>query len=121
MSTQVFKKILQIYELFVQDPTVFKKFPMLASPRLYLDIFFQIYGVQWIWQLPAALAQWVGYLTNDPMFAGSNPVTASTGIKLWKDRRTIAFLQVCNYARNFLCNWPKSGTMASIDKVFEQR
>jgi hypothetical protein len=24
-------------------PTIFKKFPMLASPRLYLDIFSQIY------------------------------------------------------------------------------
>ncbi len=43
MSTQL-KKFLQIYEFFTLDPTVFKQFPMLASPRLYLDIFFQIYG-----------------------------------------------------------------------------
>ena len=39
------KKFLQIYELFVKVPTVSKKFPTLASPRLYLDIFFQIYVV----------------------------------------------------------------------------
>jgi hypothetical protein len=38
------KKCLQIYELFSEDPTVSKEFPMLASPRLYLVIFFQIYG-----------------------------------------------------------------------------
>ena len=38
------KKILQIYELFAKDPSVSKKFLTLASPRLYLDIFFQIYG-----------------------------------------------------------------------------
>ncbi len=38
-----FKKFLQIYELFAQDPSVSKKFPTLASPRLYLDIFFHIY------------------------------------------------------------------------------
>jgi len=37
------KKFLQIYELFAKDPTVSKEFPMLTSPRLYLDIFFQIY------------------------------------------------------------------------------
>ncbi len=43
MSTHSFKKFLQIYELFAQDPTVSKKLPMLASTRLYLDIFFQIY------------------------------------------------------------------------------
>ncbi len=43
MSSQL-KKFLQIYELFAQDPTVSKEFPMLASPRLYLDIFFQNYA-----------------------------------------------------------------------------
>ncbi len=32
------KKFLQIYELFAQDPTVSKEFPMLASPSLYLVI-----------------------------------------------------------------------------------
>ncbi len=32
------KKFLQIYELFVKDPTVSKEFPRLASPRLYLVI-----------------------------------------------------------------------------------
>ena len=44
MSTQ-HKKFLQIYELFGQDTSVSKKFPMLASPRWYLGIFFQIYDV----------------------------------------------------------------------------
>jgi hypothetical protein len=39
-----FKKFLQIYELFGLDQSVSKKFPTLARPRLYLDIFFQIYG-----------------------------------------------------------------------------
>ncbi len=39
-----FKKFLQIYELFVYDPTVSEEFPMLASPSLHLDKFFQIYG-----------------------------------------------------------------------------
>ncbi len=29
------KTFLQIYELFEEDPIVSKKFPMLASPRLY--------------------------------------------------------------------------------------
>ncbi len=38
------KKFLQIYELFTKDPTVSKEFPMLAS--LYLDIFFQNYGLE---------------------------------------------------------------------------
>jgi hypothetical protein len=48
-----FKKFLQIYELFAQDPTVSKEFPMLASPRLYLVIFFQIYDTYrlFIWAL----------------------------------------------------------------------
>jgi hypothetical protein len=41
------KKFLQIYELFGYDTPVSKKFPTLASPRLYLVIFFQIYAVQW--------------------------------------------------------------------------
>jgi hypothetical protein len=40
------KKFLQIYELFAYDPTASKKFPMLASPRLYLVIFFQIYAAE---------------------------------------------------------------------------
>ncbi len=44
-------KILQIYELFTQDPSVSERFPMLASPRLYLDIFFQIYGCCWCFRL----------------------------------------------------------------------
>ncbi len=39
------KKFLQIYELFRLEQSVSKKFPMLASPRMYLDIFFQIYGL----------------------------------------------------------------------------
>jgi hypothetical protein len=39
-----FKKFLQIYELFGLNQSVSKKFPTLASTRLYLDIFFQIYG-----------------------------------------------------------------------------
>ncbi len=43
-ANTAFFKILQIYELFTQDPTVSKEFPKLASPRLYLDIFFQIYA-----------------------------------------------------------------------------
>jgi hypothetical protein len=34
------KKSFKSYELFMQDPTVSKEFPMLASSRLYLDIFF---------------------------------------------------------------------------------
>ncbi len=42
------KKFLQIYELFAYDQSVScivsKTFPTQASPRLYLDIFFQIYG-----------------------------------------------------------------------------
>ncbi len=38
------KKFLQIYELFGLNESVSKKFPMLASSRLYLVIFFQIYG-----------------------------------------------------------------------------
>ncbi len=38
-----FKKFLQIYELFGYDTPVSKKFPTLASPRLYLVKFFQIY------------------------------------------------------------------------------
>ncbi len=37
------RNLLQIYELFAQDPTVSKEFPLLASPWLYLGIFFQIY------------------------------------------------------------------------------
>jgi hypothetical protein len=37
------KTFLQIYELFEEDPIVSKKFPTLASPRLYVVIFFQIY------------------------------------------------------------------------------
>jgi hypothetical protein len=40
-----FKKFLQIYELFRYETSVSKKFHMLASPRLYLGIFFQIYGL----------------------------------------------------------------------------
>jgi hypothetical protein len=42
-----YKKFLQIYESFAKDPTVSKEFPTLASPRLYLDIFFQIYAEYW--------------------------------------------------------------------------
>jgi hypothetical protein len=38
-----FKKFLQIYELLGWETSVSKKFLMLASPRLYLRIFFQIY------------------------------------------------------------------------------
>ncbi len=53
-----FKKFLQIYELFLLDPTVSEEFPMLTSPRLYLVISCQIYGIEpsspsasfpWIW------------------------------------------------------------------------
>jgi hypothetical protein len=40
------KKFLQTYELFLLDPTVSEEFPMVASPRLYLVIFFQIYGIE---------------------------------------------------------------------------
>ncbi len=51
MSTKL-KEFLQIYELFRWDTSVSKKFPMVASPRLYLDIFFQIYeaiyGNRWL-------------------------------------------------------------------------
>ncbi len=39
-----FSKILQIYELLVYDPSVSKKLPTLASPWLYVDIFFQNYA-----------------------------------------------------------------------------
>ncbi len=39
------KKFLQIYELFAKDRSVSKKFPAPASPRLYLVIFFPIYGL----------------------------------------------------------------------------
>jgi hypothetical protein len=35
---------IDVNTAFKKDPTVSKEFPMLASPRLYLDIFFQIYA-----------------------------------------------------------------------------
>jgi hypothetical protein len=43
MSTQ-HNIFLKIYQLFGWDQSVSKKFPMLASPRLCLGIFFQICG-----------------------------------------------------------------------------
>jgi hypothetical protein len=46
-----------MYELFTLDPSVSKKFPKFASPRLYLDIFFQIYG----WDSLLHLKLFVGY------------------------------------------------------------
>ncbi len=45
MSTRPLNKFLQIYELFGKDTLFSMKVPMLASPRLYLDLFFQIYGL----------------------------------------------------------------------------
>ncbi len=54
MSTQLLKNPSNLW-LFGQDQSVSKKFPMLASPRLYLDIFFQIYGLNLVFKTEAVL------------------------------------------------------------------
>ncbi len=43
MSTQLKINSFKSIELFAQDQSVSKKFPMLASPGLYLDILSEIY------------------------------------------------------------------------------